>query len=231
MFRTRGTCEHDVGAPFMPLNAFATHRPSVKAWHGRKPIPYLPMASGIQTCYRRVCGSTTGHWGSGNAALTVSCRRCRTMPYTSSDISRFPTMLLFPRPFGSRSGGRLGVICLELRPPQEAIPSVRDMAHAFIAHGSREKDVYRKCLFRQLHGVHRGQLARSLTTFVLFSRSFPSGPSPCMELSYMRTTMLHLTACRASESSLGSLPSYSPSSFTSLAGSPVFPMEDSNKTR
>src|SRR6266446_10166907 len=110
-------------------------------------------------------------------------------------------------------------------------PPVRTVLAAFIAHGSREKDVYRKCPFRQLHGVHRGQLARSLTTFVPFSLPSPSGPSPCMELSYMRTTLPHLTACRALESSLGSLPAYSPPSFTSLAGSPVFPMEDSNKTR
>src|SRR5262249_26382148 len=44
----------------------------------------------------------------------------------------------------------------------------------------------------------------------------PSGPSPCMELSSIRTTMPYLTACRALESSLGSLPSYSPPSFTSL---------------
>jgi hypothetical protein len=43
--------------------------------------------------------------------------------------------------------------------------------------------------------------------------------------------MPHLTACRALEASLGSLPAYSPPSFTSLAGSPVFPMEDSPKTR
>src|SRR5215831_13983891 len=156
MFRTRGTCSHDVGAPFMPLNAFATHRPSVKAWHGRKPIPYLPMASGIQTCYRRVCGSTTGHWGSGNAALTLSCRRCRTMPYTSSDIARFPTMLLFPRPFGARCGGRLGVICLELRPPQEAIPSVRDMAHAFTASGAAPEVL--------LHVYHRASVSISVAS-------------------------------------------------------------------
>ena len=102
MVRSGGTCSRDVGAPLMPFNALAAHRPSAKAWHGRNSIPYLPMASGIQTCYRRVCGSTTGHWGLGNPALTLSRRRCRTMPYTSSDISRFPTMLLFPRPFGSR---------------------------------------------------------------------------------------------------------------------------------
>ena len=120
----------------MPFNALAAHRPSAKAWYGRNSIPYIPMASGIQTCYQRVCSSTTGHWGLGNAALTLSRRRCRTMPYTSSDLSCFPTMLLFPRPFGFRLGGRLGVICLELRPPQEAIRSVRDMAHSFPAHGS-----------------------------------------------------------------------------------------------
>src|SRR5262250_557580 len=110
-------------------------------------------------------------------------------------------------------------------------PPVRTVLAAFIAHGSREKDVYRKGPFRQLHGVHRGELARSLTTFVPFSRPSPSGPSPCMELSYTQTTMPSLTACRASEASLGSLPSSSPPSFTSLAGSPVFPMEDSNTTR
>jgi hypothetical protein len=131
MFRSGGTCSRDVGAPLMPFNALAAHRPSAKAWHGRNSIPYIPMASGIQTCYRRVCGSTTGHWGLGNPALTLSRRRCRTMPYTSSDISCFPTMLLFPRPFGSRLGGRLGVICLELRPPLVAIRSVRDTAHSF----------------------------------------------------------------------------------------------------
>src|SRR5262249_17372779 len=51
----------------------------------------------------------------------------------------------------------------------------RPAAHAFIAHGSREKDVYRECPFRQLHGVHRGQLARSLTTFVLFPYPLPQG--------------------------------------------------------
>lgn len=45
-------------------------------------------------------------------------------------------MLLSPRPFGSRSGVRLGVIDPELRPPPVAIPSVRDTAHTFAAPGS-----------------------------------------------------------------------------------------------
>src|SRR6266581_7695052 len=86
-------------------------------------------------CYRRVCHSTAGDWGSNNPVLAVSLRRCRTTAHTSSAAPRFPTMLLSPRPFGSRLGGRLGVINPELRPPLVAIPSVRDTAHAFTAPG------------------------------------------------------------------------------------------------
>src|SRR6266481_2808901 len=104
-------------------------------------------------CYRRVCGSTPGDWDANNPVLAVSLRRCRTTAHTSSAAPRFPTMRLSPRPFGSRSGGRLGVICPELRPPLVAIPSVRDTAHPFRAYGSRERGVYRKLPFRQLHGT------------------------------------------------------------------------------
>src|SRR5712691_10576091 len=87
-------------------------------------------------CYRRVCGSTPGDWDANNPVLALSLRRCRTTAHTSSAAPRFPTMLLSPRPFGSRLGGRLGVMNPELRPPLVAIPSVRDTAHTFIAHGS-----------------------------------------------------------------------------------------------
>src|SRR5262249_51047120 len=58
-----------------------------------------------------------------------------------------PTMLLSPRPFRSRSGGRLGVICPELRPPLVAIPSVRDTAHTFTSYGSRARDMMGKVHF------------------------------------------------------------------------------------
>src|SRR6266853_2295228 len=91
-------------------------------------------------CYRRVCGSTAGDWDSDNPVLAISLRRCRATAYTSSAVPRFTNMLLSPRPFGSRSVVRLGVIDPELRPPLVAIPSVRDTAHAFTAHGSREKE-------------------------------------------------------------------------------------------
>ena len=87
-------------------------------------------------CYRRVCGSTPGDWGSNNPVFALSLRRCRTTAYTSSAAPRFTNMLLSPRPFGSRSVVRLGVIDPELRPPLVAIPSVRDTAHTFTASGS-----------------------------------------------------------------------------------------------
>src|SRR4029434_9329316 len=103
-----------------------------------------PNGVGIQMCYRRVCHSTAGDWGSNNPVLALSLRRCRTTAYTSSTVPRFPTMLLSPRPFRSRSGGRLGVIDPELRPPQVAIPSVRDTAHTFASYGSRERDLMGK---------------------------------------------------------------------------------------
>ncbi len=67
---------------------------------------------GVQTCYRRVCGSTPGHWDSGNSALAISLRRCRATPYTSSVVLCFINMLLSPRPFGSRSVVHLRVITL-----------------------------------------------------------------------------------------------------------------------
>jgi hypothetical protein len=91
---------------------------------------------GVQTCYRRACGSAAGHWDSGNSALAVSLRRCRAASYTSSDAPRFTDMRLFPFPFGSRSVVRLGVMCPELRPSLVAIHSVRDTAHGFPAPGS-----------------------------------------------------------------------------------------------
>ena len=49
-----------------------------------------------------------------------------------------------------------------------------------------------------------------------------------MELSSTPTTLPYLTACRALEFHWGSRPSYSPLSFASLSGSPVFDVEDSD---
>jgi hypothetical protein len=136
--------------------------------HGASPITQgIPRAKvelvardgvGVQTCYRRVCRCTAGHWDADNPALTVSRRRCGTMPYTSSGIARFPSMLLFPSLSASGKMGRLEVICLELRPPPGAILSVRTMAHTFMVYGLAPAvplrvPTKRSFPFRQLHGA------------------------------------------------------------------------------
>src|SRR6266446_6730947 len=147
-------------------------------------------------CYRRVCGSTPGDWDANNPVLAVSLRRCRTTAYTSSALPCFTNMLLSPRPFGSRSVVRLGVMDPELRPPQVAIPSVRDTAHAFTAPGLTPSVLL------------RGQLARSMGTF---APVFPKArglrlqsSSWCAQLSWAPTTMPHPTPVRTSGISLGS---------------------------
>src|SRR6266853_6163839 len=59
--------------------------------------------------------------------------------------------------------GRIRARYLVARLPN---PPVRPVRETFASYGSRERDIYRKLPFRQLHGIHRGQLARSLATFV-----------------------------------------------------------------
>src|SRR6266446_1973400 len=54
-------------------------------------------------------------------------------------------------------------------------PPVRPVRETFASDGSRERDIYRKLPFRQLHGIHCGQLARSLATFVPFPHPLPKG--------------------------------------------------------
>src|SRR6266481_3345971 len=78
-------------------------------------------------------------------------------------------------------------------------PPVRPVRATFIAHGSRKRDLYRKLPLHQLHGLHRGQLAHSLATFVPFSPPSSSGPLPCTRLSRVPTPLPNLTACWASE--------------------------------
>src|SRR6266851_7562605 len=68
--------------------------------------------------------------------------------------------------------GRIKARYLPARLPN---PPVRPVRETFASYGSRERDVYRKLLFRQLHGIHRGQLARSLATFVPFPHPLPKG--------------------------------------------------------
>ena len=94
---------------------------------------------------------------------------------------------------------------------------------------------YGKGPFRQLHGAFSmDSFTRSLGTFVLFPDPLPWGlrrqsSSWCAQLSWVQTTMPHLTACRVSEISVRVSPPYFPLSLPSLSGSPVFNLEDSNK--
>ena len=90
-----------------------------------------PEGVGVQTCYQRACGYTSGHLGSDNPVLALSRRRCETSAYTSSTAPRFPNMLFSPRLFRSRLVGSPRSPCPELRPPAVAIRFVRDMAHGF----------------------------------------------------------------------------------------------------
>src|SRR5262245_50153563 len=93
------------------------------------------MASDYRCATDECAASTPGDWDSTNPVLALSLRRCRTTAYTSSTVPRFTNMLLSPRPFGSRSVVRLGVMSPEFRPPLVAIPSVRDTAHTFMVYG------------------------------------------------------------------------------------------------
>ena len=61
-----------------------------------------PDGVGVHTCYRRVCLSTTGYWGSSNPALALSLRRCKAASYTSSDDPCVTNRLFSPPPFGLR---------------------------------------------------------------------------------------------------------------------------------
>jgi hypothetical protein len=70
------------------------------------------MASVYRRATDECAVSTTGHWGSGSIALTISLRRCRATAYTSSAVPRFTDMLLSLRPFGFRLVVHLGVLAL-----------------------------------------------------------------------------------------------------------------------
>src|SRR3989475_12046171 len=68
--------------------------------------------------------------------------------------------------------GRIRARYLTVRLPN---PPVRPVRETFASYGSRERDICGKLPFRQLHGIHHGQLARSLATFVPFPHPLPQG--------------------------------------------------------
>ena len=161
------------------MNVLAAHRPSREGYVLQKPHSTLMMAPPPRR-------------GRGECAvppLEIGIQAIQLSPYRAGLAGRHPTRLpMAPAsptcscPLQLSPSGKSDDPEASLRTSPNCVrdSAPRPAAHAFIAHGSREKDVYRKFLFRQLHGVHRGQLARSLTTFVPFSLPSPSGPSPCM---------------------------------------------------
>src|SRR5712692_2081622 len=180
-------------------------------------------------CYRRVCGSTPGDWDLNNPVLALSLRRCRTTAYTSSAVPRFTNMLLSPRPFGSRSVVRLGVIDPELRPPQVAIPSVRDTAHTFASYGSRERDIMGNVHFAS-STEHSPWTALRVRWVPLYCFPTLSLRPFAMYVAFLRSDYYAQFDCLEGLGvSSGSPQSYIPPSFPSLEGSPVFTTEDSNK--
>jgi hypothetical protein len=144
--------------------------------------------------YRRATGgcdgSTAGNWASSDPAFTVSRRRCGTKPYTSSGRSRFPAMLLSLPPFGLRSGGRLEVICPELRPSRMAIHSMRRMAHPFTAPGSPGIGNPATAVIGSLSSQQpTPRIPKVICDYFVPRVSIPCRPSPCPRLSRAPSTM------------------------------------------
>src|SRR6266568_5688118 len=85
----------------------------------------------------------------------------------------------------------------------------------------------------QGHAAHRIEwsicLGPRTQRVPVYPQVFPHSSRLLHGAAYIRTTMPHLTACRASEISVRVSPAYFPLSFTSLAGFPVFTVENSNE--
>jgi hypothetical protein len=99
-----------------PSNVLDRRRPTIHVLQGpRWPSPIEQelrykkaecIASngiGVQSCDRRMCGSTAGHWRLGSLALALSIRRCRSTTYTTSAVPCVPHRLLSLPPFRVRS--------------------------------------------------------------------------------------------------------------------------------
>ena len=108
---------------------------------------------------------------------------------------------------GATQVGRIRARCLTARFPN---PPVRTVHATFTAHGSRERDIYGDVHFARIP-PHPWCTACAFPGYLCtVSLPYPSGPSPCIWLSHIPTTMPHLTAWRASELSVRVSPAYFP---------------------
>jgi hypothetical protein len=108
-------------------------------------------------------------------------------------------------------------------------PPVRPVRETFASYGSREKAMMGKVHFANSTARSPWSACAFAGYLCTVSRPSPSGPSPCTSLSYAQTPMAHVTACRASELAARVSPASFPLSFASLAGSPVFPVENAHE--
>ena len=97
---------------------------------------------------------------------------------------------------GSPLVGRIRARYLTARFPN---PPVRTVRAPFSAHGSRDNELRRVSSSSDMHQTFVVNSLRVLLIIVYFPLHYPLGPLPCVWFSHTRTTMPHLTACRASE--------------------------------
>jgi hypothetical protein len=84
VFRHSETSENDVGAPFIPFNTLAGHRPSHRVYHEQKSNPWRAMAS----AYR----CATDEWAV--PPLEIEIETIQSSPYRSGVAGRQRTHLL-----------------------------------------------------------------------------------------------------------------------------------------
>src|SRR5712691_5502843 len=136
-----------------------------------------------RVCTRRVTSSiSTGPFAPSRTVTWTHAAGSRAWPQTVTDCHGGFGGL--PRPWDTGPGAsrsrmvvvqgtpRIRARYLTARLPN---PPVSTVHATFTAHGARKRDMYRKFLVRQLHGVHHGQLAHSLTTSIVFPYPLPKG--------------------------------------------------------
>jgi hypothetical protein len=157
----------------MPFNAFARHRPSRKAYHRRNAIPWLAMASDS----RRATDECE------LPPLDIGVRAMQLSPYRAGVAGPCHTRLLTSPAF------QPCCCSLALSGLGEAVASESSALNSGLLrrqflpcvtrrtlspHTAHERRIlWERSISPTPRNVHRGQLARSLGTFVLFPDPLP----------------------------------------------------------
>src|SRR5467141_1115780 len=141
----------------------------------------------------------------------------------AAHIIEWPTML---RPKDSEGLGRHRARCLTVRLP---MPPVRPVRETFASYGSRQRDMMGKVHFASSTG-HSPWTALRVRWVPVYCFPTLSLRAFAMYAVFPHSDSYALFDCLQGLGGFGSgLPYLLPPSFTSLAGSPVFTTEDSNK--